>query len=241
MSEVDYTGLPDNTKLGNYVVIEENVKIGANVTIGHHTVILKNTIIGDNVVIGSQCVLGIRKSGNQQMRTSDIKQSELIIGDHTKMGSNVTIYSGSKIADNVFIADQASIRENSTIGSQSVIGRGAIVELNTAIGKRCTVQTLAYITGDTILEDDVFIGPCVSMSNDKYMGKKPFELKGAHIKKGAKIGNNATLLPDIAIGENAIVGAGSVVTKDVAANEIVVGSPAKQIKRGIDSEHNNQD
>lgn len=169
--------LPESVKLGQHVVIEEGVKIGENVTIGHHTVILKGTVIGDNVIIGSNCVLGVKKSGNQKMRASDVKQPNLIIGENTKIGNNVTIYAGSEIADHVFVADHASIRENSTIGSQTVIGRGAIVELNTSIGKRCTVQTLAYITGDTILEDDVFIGPCVSMSNDKYMGKQPYQLK----------------------------------------------------------------
>lgn len=231
MSKLGLSQLPENTKLGEHVVIEEGAKIGENVTIGHHTVILKDTIIGDNVTIGAHCVLGIKKSGSQQIRASNVKQPYLIIGENTKIGNNVTIYAGSEIADHVFIADQASIRENSAIGSRTVIGRGAIVELNTSIGKRCTVQTLAYITGDTVLEDDVFIGPCVSMSNDKYMGKKPYELKGAHIKKGAKIGNNATLLPNITIGENAIVGAGSVVTKDVPPNVTVVGVPAKIISK----------
>ena len=87
-----------------------------------------------------------------------------------------------------------------------VIGRAAIVELNTTIGNRCTIQTLAYVTGDTTLEDDVFIGPCVSMSNDKYMGLQEYELKGPHIKRNAKIGNNASLLPSITIGEDAVVG-----------------------------------
>lgn len=231
MSKLGQPQLPESIKLGQHVVIEEGVTIGENVTIGHHTVILKNTIIGDNVIIGSNCVLGVKKSGNQKMRASNVKQPHLIIGENTKIGNHVTIYAGSEIADHVFVADHASIRENSTIGSQTVIGRGSIVELNTSIGKRCTIQTLAYITGDTILEDDVFIGPCVSMSNDKYMGLKPYELKGAHIKKGAKIGNNATLLPNVTIGENAIVGAGSVVTKDVQPNETVVGVPAKKISK----------
>ena len=80
------------------------------------------------------------------------------------------------------------------------------------------------------IEDEVFIGPCCSSSNDKYMGMGNFKHQGPIIKRGAKIGNNATLLPAVIIGENAIVGAGSVITKDVPANKTVVGNPGKVIK-----------
>lgn len=221
-----------NSKIGQFVVIEEGAVIGENVTIGHHTVIHRDTIIGDNVVIGSHCVLGIQRSPSKQIRKSHLAQRNLKIEEKSKIGNHVTIYAGSTIKEETFIADHASIRENSTVGACSIIGRSAIIELNTTIGRGCTIQTLAYVTGDTIIEDHVFIGPCVSMSNDKYMGEKPYPLKGPYIKRNAKIGNNATLLPGISIGENAIIGAGSVVTKDVNDDEIVIGVPAKKLVKG---------
>lgn len=229
MSKLERSPIPNSAKIGKYVVIEAGAIIGENVTIGHHTVIYSQTILEDNVVIGSHCVLGIQKSGNQQMRKSDVLQPNLTVQSNTKIGNHVTIYAGTTIKEEVFIADHASIRENTTIGNKTIIGRSAIIELNTTIGSHCTIQTLAYVTGDTVLEDHVFLGPCVSMSNDKYMGERPYELKGPYIKKGAKIGNNSTLLPGIIIGQNSIVGAGSVVTKDVEDNEIVVGVPAKKL------------
>lgn len=145
------------------------------------------------------------------------------------MANLVTIYINTVIHENVFIGDHASIRENVSVGNGSVIGRGAMIELNTQIGKNVTIQTLAYVTGDTILEDHVFIGPCVSMSNDKYMGAKDFTLKGPNIKKRAKIGNNASLLPGVTVGKNAIVGAGSVVTKNLNDNTSFAGVPAKKM------------
>lgn len=221
---------PKNLQLGTNVVIEEGVTFGEGVTIGHNTVILSGTVIGNNVKIGSNCVIGVKPGGNKRMRRENETIDKLTIGSNTTIGNLVSIYNGSSISENCFIGDHASIRENVSIGQETVVGRAAIVELNTTIGSRCTIQTLAYITGDTILEDNVFIGPCVSMSNDKYMGLQEYQLKGPHIKRNVKVGNNATFLPNVTVGENAVVGAGSVVTKDVKDGETVVGVPAKSIK-----------
>ncbi|MEN3772532.1 N-acetyltransferase [Priestia megaterium] len=222
--------IPKNTRVGKNTVIEEGVKIGENVIIGHNTVILKGTQIGNNVEIGSNCVLGIQPGSNKRMRKISQNYSQLIIKNNTKIGNIVSIYLGTLISENVFIGDHASIRENVSVEEGTVIGRAAIVELNSKIGKNCTIQTLAYVTGDTTLEDNVFIGPCVSMSNDKYMGAQNYRLKGPYIKERAKIGNNSSLLPGIIVGENTIVGAGSVVTKDLGSNQVVAGVPAKKLK-----------
>ncbi|MEC2077078.1 acyltransferase [Metabacillus fastidiosus] len=221
---------PKNINLGKNVVIEKDVTIGENVTIGHNTVILRGTKIGNNVQIGANCVLGIKPLGNNQMRKADTYYNHLVIKDFVKIGNIVSIYLGTLIDKHVFIGDHASIRENVTVGENSVIGRASIIELNSKIGEKCTIQTLAYVTGDSILENNVFIGPCVSMSNDKYMGVHPYKLKGPHVKEGAKIGNNASLLPSVTIGEGTIVGAGAVVTKNLEKKQIVAGVPAKKIK-----------
>src|SRR5690625_3302614 len=163
------------------------------------------------------------------MRKTHRKHTVLNILSNTRIGNVVSIYSGTKINKGVFIGDHASVRENVLIGEESVIGRAAIVELNTTIGKSCTIQTQAYITGDTILEDNVFIGPCVSMSNDKYMGAKEYSLKGPYIKEAAKIGNNASLLPGVVIGIDTIIGAGAVVTRDMDDGIVAAGIPAKKL------------
>ncbi|MBS4179630.1 N-acetyltransferase [Lederbergia citrea] len=217
--------------IGENVVIEENVKIGDHVTIGHHVIIKKDTNIGNYAQIGELTVLGKSASSNKKMNRKPEKDLEpLIIGDHVIVGCNSVIYRGVKLETGIFIGDLASIREKVTVGEDSIIGRNAMVETNTKIGKRVTIQTGSYITADMVIEDEVFIGPCCSTSNDKYMGEGNFKHQGPIIRRGAKIGNNATLLPAVTIGENAIVGAGSVITKDVPANNTIVGNPGRIIK-----------
>lgn len=220
-----------NVMMGENVVIEENVVIGNNVSIGHHVVIKKDTKIGDFVQIGELTVLGKQASSNKKMARKPGKALDpLIIEDDVTIGCNCVIYRHVNLKSRVYVGDLASIREQVTVGEDSIVGRNAIVETNTTIGKCVTIQTGCYITADMIIEDEVFIGPCCSSSNDKYMGIGNFKHQGPVIKRGAKIGNNATLLPAITIGEHAIVGAGSVVTKDVPANKTVVGNPGRIIK-----------
>ncbi|WP_453990406.1 DapH/DapD/GlmU-related protein [Bacillus nitroreducens] len=222
--------LGDNVKIGENVVIEENVIIGDSVSIGHHVVIKKDTKIGNFVQIGELTVLGKPTSSNKKMaRKPGAALDPLVIDDYVMIGCNSVLYRGGKLNPGVFVGDLASIREKVEIGEDSIIGRNAIVETNTKIGNRVTIQTGCYITADMVIEDEVFFGPCCSSSNDKYMGMGNFKHQGPIVKKGAKIGNNATLLPAITIGENAIVGAGSVITKDVPPNKTVVGNPGRII------------
>ncbi|CAG7649072.1 DapH/DapD/GlmU-related protein [Paenibacillus allorhizosphaerae] len=223
--------LPSSLWIGYNVIIEHGVIIGENVRIGHHSVLLSGTIVGDGVMIGCNTVLGCQPFKNARVRHDVSEQGSLVIGNESRIGNGVVIYAGSTLGEGAMIGDLASVRERTHIGHSTVVGRSATVECRTTIGDRCLIQTGAYITADMIIEDDVFIGPEVSTSNDKYMGRKPYELAGPHIKEKASIGNNATLLPGVTIGREAIVGAGSVVTKDVPDNATVVGVPAKLMSR----------
>lgn len=220
----------NNVNLGENIVIEENVTIGDNVSIGNNVTIKANTKIGNEVIINDLTVLGKNTSTNKKMarKPSDSKEP-LIIEDNVTIGCNCVIYRSVLLKKGVFVGDLSSIRENVTIGEDSIIGRSVIVENKTSIGKRVTIQTGCYITADMEIEDEVFFGPCCSTSNDKYMGMGNYKHQGPIVKKGAKIGNNATLLPGIIIGENSIVGAGTVVTKNVPSNKTVVGNPGRTL------------
>ncbi|MGC9322938.1 MAG: acyltransferase, partial [Kosmotogaceae bacterium] len=110
---------------------------------------------------------------------------------------------------------------------------GATVENGTSVGKRVKIETGAYITAFSTIEDYCFIAPEVTFTNDNYLGRteeRKKHFKGPTVKKGARIGANATLLPGVIVGEDALVAAGSVVTKDLAPRKIYAGIPAKYIR-----------
>lgn len=190
-----------NVVLGEHAVIEENVVIGDNVTIGHHAIIKKDTQIGSGVKIGDLAVLGKAASSNKKMARQP-KQA------------------GAPLR----------IQDDAVVGASAVIYRDVLLEKGVFVGDMVTIQTGCYITADMTIEDEVFIGPCCSTSNDKYMGMGNYPYQGPTIKRGAKIGNNATLLPAVVIGEHAVIGAGAVITKDVPAGKTAVGNPGRLLK-----------
>jgi acetyltransferase-like isoleucine patch superfamily enzyme len=140
------------------------------------------------------------------------------------------IYRGCVVRKKVMVADMASIRENVEVGEYTIIGRGVTIENKVRVGSRCKLETEAYITALSEIEDGCFIAPEVTFTNDNFLGrtKERFKYhKGVTMKRGARIGANVTVLPGLTLGEDALVAAGSVVTRDVPARKIVLGSPAR--------------
>ncbi len=125
------------------------------------------------------------------------------------------------------------ILKKARIGDNVNICANCFIENDVVIGNNVTIKSGVQIWDGTFIEDDVFIGPNVTLTNDKTPRSKmrPEAFHGPHIKKGASIGANATILPGVIIGEYALVGAGAVVTKDVAPYSTVVGNPAKPQKK----------
>jgi acetyltransferase-like isoleucine patch superfamily enzyme len=219
--------------IGEFAVIEAGVRVGSNCRIGHHAVIHADTVIESNTVIGDHAVLGKMP---QLSRTSTVKTVELKplqIGANCQIGTGAIIYAGTTIGEGCLVADLASVRENCAIGKSVVIGRGVAVENNTTIGDFTKIQTNAYITAYMELEDHVFIAPMVTTTNDNYMGRteKRFAAKkGAVIKRGARVGGNAILLPGVTVNEESFVAAGALVTRDTPARQVVKGIPAKPFR-----------
>lgn len=139
----------------------------------------------------------------------------------------------AKIGEGTKIWAFAQIGDNAKIGENCVIGNGVYVDRNVIIGDNVKIHNKALLYNGIVVEDNCFIGPGVCFSNDKfpyYNKTRDLTSRSWRVKKGASIGANATILPDVNIGSNAIVGAGSVVTKSVPDGAIVYGNPARIIK-----------
>jgi acetyltransferase-like isoleucine patch superfamily enzyme len=181
----------------------------------------------ENAVVGKQPSLSPRSTA----RREPLPPAE--IGDGTIVSTGAIVFAGTRIGARVIVGDQACVRERVDVGDDVVIGRGVLVENDTTIGALTKIQAEAYITAYTTLEDNVFIAPCVVTTNDNFMGRteKRHELiKGPTVRRGARVGGGAIICPGIEVGEEAFVGAGAVVTKDVAPRVLVVGNPARVLR-----------
>ncbi len=226
--------LGEGTRLGEFCNIGEGVRIGSGCEIGHHVTIHEGTVVGDSVRIDDGAVLGKlpMKAANSAV-TRDQELPPTTIGSNCIIGTHVVIYRGCEVGRKVLVADLSSVRENVTIGDFTIVGRGVAIENFCRIGRYVKLETNVYITAYSELEDRVFVAPCVATSNDNFVGRTEERFKhfkGVIAKKGARIGVNATILPGKIIGDDSLVAAGSLVTRDVPSKKIVARSPAEVYK-----------
>lgn len=221
-----------NIVFGKNVIIEDNVVIGDNVEIGDNVIIKKDVQIGKNCKILDSAILGKMPAvASMSATTGAVKEiPPLVIGELVTVGAGTILYRGANISDKVFFGDLATLREDVTVGTGTIIGRGATVENKVLIGKKTKIESNAYITAFSTVSDYCFVAPGVTFSNDNFVGRTEERKKhfaGPTLKRGARIGAGSVLLPGVIIGEDALIAAGSVVTKDVPPRVIVMGSPAK--------------
>jgi acetyltransferase-like isoleucine patch superfamily enzyme len=196
-------------------------------------IVYPGTKLGDGVKVLEHAVVGKQPTLSPR---STAKREELPpaeIGDGTVVSTGAVLFAGAKVGARVILGDQSCVRERVVVGDDVVIGRGSLVENDTTIGAMTKIQAEAYITAYSTLEEHVFVAPCVVTTNDNFMGRteRRHELvRGPTIRRGARIGGGAILLPGVEIGEEAFVGAGAVVTKDVEPRMVVVGNPARVMR-----------
>jgi acetyltransferase-like isoleucine patch superfamily enzyme len=186
-----------------------------------------DVFVGDYAVVGKQPVLGPRSTA---ARTELLPS---VVADGVRILAGAIVFAGTRLGEGAIVGDQACVRERCDLAAEVVVGRGAFVENDVVVGARTKIQANAYVTAYSLLEEDVFIAPCAVTTNDNYMGRterRHKARKGPTIRRGARIGGGAVLLPGVEIGEEAFVGAGAVVLRDVPPRAVVVGNPARHIR-----------
>jgi len=186
-----------------------------------------NVHLGEGAEIGEYVVIGVPPRGREP------GELPVIIGDGAVIRSHGVIYAGNRIGHGLRTGHGVMIREENEIGDHVSIGTNSVVEHHVVIGNGVRLHSNVFVPEYSVLEDGCWLGPNVVVTNALHpLCPKVKEcLKGATIRRGAKIGANATLLPDIVIGEMSLVGAGAVVTRDVPAGVVVAGNPARVVKR----------
>ena len=202
----------------------KNVKRELPITNYH---LLANVRLGENPTIGEFAIIGAPPRGKKP------GELETRIGARAVIRSHTVIYAGNVIGDDFQTGHGALVREENQIGNNVSIGSHSIVEHHVKIGNGVRIHSNVFVPEFSILEDECWLGPNVVVTNARYPRSKNVKenLQGATIKRGAKIGANVTLLPGIVIGANALIGAGAVVVRDVPDGAVVVGNPARAIKR----------
>ena len=197
------------------------------------------TVLGEGVKVLEGAVVGKQPTLSPRSTAKREPLPPATLGDGTIVSTGAIVFAGTTIGARVVLGDQSCVRERVEIGDDVVLGRGSLVENDTTIGAMTKIQADAYITAYSTLEEHVFIAPCVVTTNDNWMGRteKRFgNIKGPTIRRGARVGGGVVICPALEIGEEAFIGAGAVVTKDVPPRAVMVGNPARRVRDVADEE-----
>ena len=214
------------------LIISPTAQVGSGVTFGAHVVVYDDVVIGDGCTILDGAILGKGPKLAKRSSASRDELAPLVLEDGVVIGTHAIVFAGVRIGAGSIVADQAFVRERATIGTETVVGRASGVDNDVRIGDRVRIQSQAYVTGYSVIEDDVFFGPCAMTTNDDTMARHPkgMPLRGATLRRACRIGGGAVLVPGVEIGEEAFVAAGAVVTADVPARKVVMGVPARLVR-----------
>lgn len=213
-----------NVVIKNNCIIEDHVMLGDNVYIDNNTIIRSDVKIGNNSTVGANCIIG-----EYQMdffKDRKYHQHELEIGNNALIRSGSIIYSGSTIGSDFQTGHQVTIREAADIGNHVSVGTLSDIQGKCKIGNFVRLHSNVHIGQLSVIDDCVWIFPYVILTNDPTPPSD--HMLGVHIHSFAIVATGAVVLPGVEIMGDSLVGAGTVVNKDVAQYSVVVGNPGKE-------------
>ena len=218
--------------LGEGVEVPEDAEIGGNVVIHAGTSLGAGVRLQDGAVLGKPVALGPRSNAPRR------DPGALEVAEGATICAGAVVVAGARIGARAVVGDQAHVREGAIVGEESAVGRGSQVDWDVRLGARVRIQTGCYVAGRSVVEDDVFIAPGVVTTNDRHATRHgpDYEMEGAVLRRASRIGAGAVLLPGVEVGEEALVAAGSVVTRGVPARAVVMGVPARQVREVPDQD-----
>jgi len=219
-------------------VIDPAAVVGDGVSFGANVVVHASARIGDGVVVQDNAIVGKQPSLAPTSAAAGRDAGELVVEAGARICAAAIVFAGARIGAGTIIGDQAYVRERTTIGPGTVIGRGSAVDNDVTIGARVRIQTMVYLTAFSVVEDDVFVGPGATTTNDDTMMRHDagYALRGATLRRACRIGGGVVLVPGVEVGEEAFVAAGAVVTNDVAPRALVMGVPGRRVRDVSDDE-----
>lgn len=199
-------------------VVEEGADLGQGVRVGEFSIIRSSTTIGAGSVVGSHCEIGY---GTESF------SGRLTIGPNATIRSHTVVYTASSIGERFETGHRAIIREQSTIGDSVRVGSLADIEGTCEIGNYVRIHSGVFVPAETTIGDYVWLFPYVVITNDPYPPSD--RLAGVTIGPYAAVGARSVLLPGVTVGEDSLVAAGAVVSRDVAPGTVVAGVPAREL------------
>ena len=209
--------------LGDGVVLPEDVVLGGNVVLHDQVRVGAGCVIQDGAVVGRRLGREVREARASR---------PTVLGERVVVGPQAAVGEGAVLEDDVVVGDHAHVREGARLGAGTRLGHAVSISAGIAVGRGVRIQTGTQIAPPAVVEDLVFVGPNVTTTNDARIAREgeEWERRGPVLRCGCRIGGGVVLLPGVEVGEEALVAAGSVVTRDVPARMVALGRPARPVR-----------
>lgn len=220
--------------VGDFAVIHDGVEIAAGARLGVGVIVYSGTTIGAGAAIQDYAVLGKSPASSKIATLGAQQHATTIIEEGVVVGTRAIVFAGCRLCADSFVGDNVVMRENCELGRKSVLGVGVMLEYGVKIGDQSLVFTGTYLSENTLVESEVFIGARVATASGKVISFRralPVDSQGPIIRRGARVGTGSVLHPGIEIGAEGVVAIGAVVFENVPPATLVLGNPARAVKR----------